>query len=99
MQINFGVILDESMGDAVKVTVIATGFQPETAPVVESRASFVPQMAVPAAPVEVFVPVAAVPVLQPEPEPQPVLMAESDPVLDMDDLDTPAYLRQGRFLN
>ena len=30
-----------------------------------------------------------------------MLMAEADPVmeLDMDDLDTPAYLRQGRLLN
>src|SRR5215469_12301581 len=32
VQINFGVILNESMADAVKVTVIATGFQPENAP-------------------------------------------------------------------
>ena len=32
VQINFGVILNESMGDAVKITVIATGFQPEDAP-------------------------------------------------------------------
>jgi cell division protein FtsZ len=99
VQINFGVILDESMGDAVKVTVIATGFQPESAPVVESRASFVPHIAVSAPPVEVFVPVAAAPVVQLEPESEPTLMAESDPVLDMDDLDTPAYLRQGRLLN
>ena len=60
VQINFGVILDESMGDAVKVTVIATGFQPETAPVVESRASFAASIVVPT-PVEAFVPVAAVP--------------------------------------
>jgi hypothetical protein len=34
-----------------------------------------------------------------EPEAAPALIAESDPVLDMDDLDTPAYLRQGRLLN
>ena len=34
-----------------------------------------------------------------EPEPEPVLMTEADPVLDLDDLDTPAYLRQGRLLN
>ena len=98
VQINFGVTLDESMGDAVKVTVIATGFQPETAPVVESRASFAAGIAVPT-PVEAFVPVAAVPPAPPEPEPQPVLIADSDPVLDLDDLDTPAYLRQGRLLN
>jgi cell division protein FtsZ len=100
VQINFGVILDESMGDAVKVTVIATGFQPETAPVAESRAVFAVSVAVSApAAAEAFVPVAAAPAAQPEPEPQPTLIAESDPVLDLDDLDTPAYLRQGRLLN
>ena len=32
VQISFGVILNESMEDAVKITVIATGFQPENAP-------------------------------------------------------------------
>ena len=41
MQINFGVILNESMGDAVKITVIATGFQPEQAPAFERRSSSV----------------------------------------------------------
>src|SRR5215469_16175235 len=37
VQINFGVILNESMQDAVKITVIATGFTPETAPRLERR--------------------------------------------------------------
>src|ERR1700680_4672012 len=37
VQINFGVILNEAMDDAVKVTVIATGFTPETARPVERR--------------------------------------------------------------
>src|SRR5712692_7939740 len=32
VQINFGVILNESLDDAVKITVIATGFQPENEP-------------------------------------------------------------------
>jgi hypothetical protein len=37
----------------------------------------------------------------PTPEPAPAQLAESEPglELDMDDLDTPAYLRQGRLLN
>src|SRR2546423_13187623 len=35
VQINFGVILNEAMEDSVKITVIATGFQPEGAPVAE----------------------------------------------------------------
>jgi cell division protein FtsZ len=97
VQINFGVILDESMGDAVKVTVIATGFQPEPAPVADWRAEFEARIAVAAPPVEAAVPAPAA--LPAEPEPQPMLIAESDPVLDLDDLDTPAYLRQGRLLN
>jgi hypothetical protein len=33
---------------------------------------------------------------EPEPEPQPSLIDDADPI-DMDDLDTPAYLRQGRL--
>jgi cell division protein FtsZ len=97
VQINFGVILDESMGDAVKVTVIATGFQPEPAPANDWRAEFDARIAVPAPAPEAIVPVAAAPPAEPEPE--PMLIAESDPVLDLDDLDTPAYLRQGRLLN
>ena len=105
VQINFGVILDESLGDAVKITVIATGCQPETgAPVGDLRselarisAPVIPIAAAPAAPPP------RPPVVQVPPEPEPVieqtLIAEADPVLDLDDLDTPAYLRQGRLLN
>jgi hypothetical protein len=74
----------------VKVTVIATGFQPHTETVVE----------LPARPAPVFVaePIAALPPL-PEPMPAPVIEAEPEPAFDPEDLDTPAYLRQGRLLN
>lgn len=34
LQLNFGVVVDESMGDEVKMTVIATGFDRENAPVI-----------------------------------------------------------------
>src|SRR4051794_860940 len=44
VQINFGIIQNESMGDAVKITVIATGFQPEQAPAFERRSSSVTPM-------------------------------------------------------
>src|SRR5580692_7741711 len=37
VQINFGVIMNESMADSVKITVIATGFQPENSPVPERK--------------------------------------------------------------
>ncbi len=39
VQINFGVVLDEDMGDQVKVTVIATGFMRDSLPRFERRAS------------------------------------------------------------
>ena len=105
VQINFGVILNESLADAVKITVIATGFQPENAPMVDRRAAsgVTPVIRVQSRPpepepvVEPERPPEVIP--EPEPESEPALMAEADPVLDMDDLDTPAYLRQGRLLN
>ena len=116
VMISFGVILNESLGDAVKITVIATGFQPENEPapkrqktVVESRPPAV-VVAAPPAPVET-----------PEHEPEYVEHAEPEPAppappaahaagsrplppvqpngYDSDDLDTPAYLRQGKLLN
>jgi cell division protein FtsZ len=92
-QINFGVTMNESMADAVKITVIATGFQPQYAPAQEEP---------PKAPVETAAqpfwtePVAAAP---PEPAPEPLVNGEPEPAFDPDDLDTPAYLRQGRLLN
>jgi cell division protein FtsZ len=86
VQINFGVTMNESMADAVKITVIATGFQPHYLPAVEQAA--------PAPPVFVPEPAAAAP-----PEPAPVFEAEPEAAFDPEDLDTPAYLRQGRLLN
>jgi cell division protein FtsZ len=101
VQINFGVILNESMADAVKITVIATGFQPDHAPVEERRGSVIPVVRVQPRGPEPEPVIDHVPVSEPPAEPAPVLVAEPDPVLelDMDDLDTPAYLRQGRLLN
>jgi cell division protein FtsZ len=37
VQINFGVVLNESMGEAVKITVIATGFQRHHLPAIERK--------------------------------------------------------------
>jgi cell division protein FtsZ len=39
VEINFGVVIDESLGDTVKVTVIATGFQRENLPTIQRRPS------------------------------------------------------------
>jgi hypothetical protein len=41
----------------------------------------------------------APPIVERELEPQPGLMADVEPMLDLDDVETPAYLRQGRLLN
>jgi cell division protein FtsZ len=100
VQINFGVILNEAMEDAVKITVIATGFTPEAAQPAERRIA--PEIRMPARPEplpeRIFErePV----VLKVEPGPKPLPPAEPEaPPLDLDDIDTPAYLRQGRLLN
>jgi cell division protein FtsZ len=75
VQINFGVVLNENMGDEVKITVIATGFERENLPAIQRRAqteTIAPQLAtrkisafgvppmVPAAP-PVVAPIPAVP--------------------------------------
>jgi len=112
VQINFGVIMNESMEDSVKITVIATGFQPENAPLADPPRVMEPRI------VNAQASRSIEPVREPEPLPQPVAAAE-EPVehfepaaaaaaaaagasamtFDPDDLDTPAYLRQGKLLN
>lgn len=89
LQINFGVIASESMGDSVKVTVIATGFN---APEPVKDDFFIPVPEPEPAPVQqqMKIEVAAV---EEEAEPVPVF-------LDPDDLDVPAYLRNtNKLLN
>ena len=50
VQINFGVVLNESMGDAVKITVIATGFERDNLPAIQRRGGTAEAAARPAAP-------------------------------------------------
>jgi cell division protein FtsZ len=88
VQINFGVTMNESMADAVKITVIATGFQPHSLGVIEEARAAAPAPQLVPEPVAV----AAAPESAPAAEPEPA-------VFDPEDLDTPAYLRQGRLLN
>ncbi|HLN00533.1 MAG TPA: cell division protein FtsZ [Bryobacteraceae bacterium] len=109
VQINFGVILNESMQDSVKITVIATGFQPEGAPVAERPVLTEPRIVAVPEP-----PRALEPAFEPEPEPEPVIEEPAEPyepaaasaaaaapalAFDPDDLDTPAYLRRGKLVN
>lgn len=79
VQINFGVVLDEAMGDEVKITVIATGFVRENLPRIERRSTKTEAMALPPQPVAAEPqwiddpePVVAEPVYAAVPAPEPV---------------------------
>ena len=93
LQINFGVISNDEMGDSVKVTVIATGFHvPESIQKVDTF--FLPVAAPEAAPPQpkAAEPAATEPAIHEEDEdPAPLF-------LDPDDLDVPAYLRNNNKL-
>jgi cell division protein FtsZ len=103
VQINFGVVMNEAMGDEVKITVIATGFLRENLPAIERRTS---RGAEPAAPQYVPHAEAVEPEQYVEPEPgQPELAYEEPPIAvaasangpdkpPFDDLDVPAILRR-----
>ena len=106
VQLNFGLVLNESMADSVKVTVIATGFAVRAAGFMET----VETESAPAAAEGVWLseaPPAPVPpiIVEPEPEPAPIEAKATNgtpPIPepeDFDDLDTPAYLRQRRTLH
>jgi cell division protein FtsZ len=95
VQINFGVVLNESMGEEVKITVIATGFERENLPTIERTQMDLPE------PEPLFVEAAPEP--EPEhiePEPAPMTMAATatpaPPAQVFDDLDVPAILRRDR---
>jgi cell division protein FtsZ len=94
MQLNFGVIANETMGDAVKITVIATGF---TTPV-DVRESVIE----PKPPAEFFAE-RAMEVAWTEPAPPPIPAPEAPmpaaSAVFEEELDVPAYLRQGKLLN
>ncbi len=94
LQVNFGLIANDAMGDSVKVTVIATGFAPVDSirePVIEVRSRdefFSDREPEPA----------AQPAVTPVPPPveEPIVMAA--PAFE-EELDVPAYLRKGKMLN
>ncbi len=93
LQLNFGVIANDAMGDSVKVTVIATGFAPAVTEDVREPA-IQPK---PAA--EFFADRTPAEPHAPAPALDPVIAEMyAEPAFD-EDLDVPAYLRQGKLLN
>lgn len=101
VQISFGVVLDESMGEEVKITVIATGFQRDNLPEIERRpaSDFIEERAPDRETQDLFPP-DPVEVAQPEMEPEPMEVAKDTPAeeTDGDELDIPAFLRNERQL-
>ena len=101
LQLNFGLIAKEEMRGSVKITVIATGFAKEEErrePIFEARpvSEFFVERPAAAGPTPATPAVAAA-VAEPEPEPEPVAAVAAQ--VFEDDLDVPAYLRQGKLLN
>ncbi|MCC6859277.1 MAG: cell division protein FtsZ [Bryobacterales bacterium] len=96
VQISFGVILDERMEDSVKITVIATGFPMDHAPIARQPVKARAAAEAPAAAAEPPAAPPAEPAIEYEPEPEPEPVAAS---FDPEDLEVPAYLRQGKMLN
>ncbi len=86
LQINFGVITNDSMGDAVKVTVIATGFH--VAEPIDEDPFFIPVVAQPAP-----APVAVAAAVEEEIFEEEEEEVQAPGFMDPDDLDVPAYLR------
>jgi len=82
VQINFGVILNESLGDAVKITVIATGFDREQempirvreVPIVRAYAPIIPDSVTAPEPMPI-----SMSEMDSEPEPIPMLELQSEP--------------------
>ncbi|HEX4808185.1 MAG TPA: cell division protein FtsZ [Bryobacteraceae bacterium] len=98
VQINFGIVLNETMGNEVKITVIATGFQRDTLPEIDRRNPNFP-----------FTSPTVIPAFAPptpiEPDPEPIVMMAPEPApapppaqeeMPMDDYEMPAILRKQR---
>jgi cell division protein FtsZ len=103
VQINFGVVLNESMDDEVKITVIATGFQRDNLPQLARRIDRDSEKAVaqsagheppPPAP-EVTEPLYEPPIAAAS-EPEPEIEEQIQTQIPLNDLDMPAYLRRDR---
>jgi cell division protein FtsZ len=102
VQINFGVVLNETMDDEVKITVIATGFQRDNLPQIKRRQTRdevpVEVMVQAPAPVPMNIePAYEMPMLaEEETKPEPERVEEPVTPMAINDLDMPAYLRRDR---
>jgi cell division protein FtsZ len=92
VQLNFGILLNEAMGEAVKLTVIATGFPRQETRTANGQEPLVQ----PAWPPQEGPEIAAA--WPAPPEAQPVPPPPEEPV-DPDDWEQPAYRRQGKVLH
>ena len=91
LQLNFGVIANEAMGDSVKVTVIATGFTEPAKKQEEDKEAIRESAMAPQPRSDFFAD------RTPDPASEPPHAAAA-PVFE-EELDVPAYLRQGKLLN
>ncbi|MFN9431672.1 MAG: cell division protein FtsZ [Acidobacteriota bacterium] len=105
VQINFGVVINESMAEEVKVTVIATGFERETLPQIERRVRMAePVIETPmvmTAVAGVAVNVFGQPEAEQPDEPVTEYVPRIEPVPqeeEVDDYEMPAFLKRERRL-
>jgi cell division protein FtsZ len=107
VQINFGVVMNESMGEEVKITVIATGFERETLPQIERRVRQAETIHIEAPMVmaasagvttNAFTNFDPPIIEQPEPEPIIEVAPPAPAVEEVDDYDMPAFLKRERRL-
>jgi cell division protein FtsZ len=98
VQLSFGLVLKESMADAVKVTVIAAGFPRREASATNGQKMMTEEALLrppePELPAEPLVAASEPPAFAAPPLPPPL-----EPPEPVDNLDVPAYQRQGRLLH
>jgi cell division protein FtsZ len=104
VQMSYGLVHDEGLGDEVKVTVIATGFSRESSVVLPPQPAPAVLFERPAVELTPYFEAESVdahileepePIEAPPPPPAPAAPASNDP---FDDIDTPAFLRRERKL-
>ncbi len=102
VQINFGVVMNEAMGEEVKITVIATGFERESLPQIERRVRQAETIVIETPMVmaaSAGVTSNAFTSYEPEPEPEPIPVEVPQVVEEeADDYDVPAFLKRERRL-